>query len=70
ETKPKESEGVYFIRTSLDNEQEQTLWTIYNTLTEVEATFRLYVCKKQHKRPSFVNCFCETKNKDTYATKS
>lgn len=39
--KPKESEGVYFIRTSLDNKQEATLWTIYNTLTEIEATFRV-----------------------------
>ena len=37
---PKESEGVYFIRTSLNNkEEEETLWTIYNTLTEIEATF-------------------------------
>lgn len=40
-TKPKENEGVYFIRTSLDNKQEETLWTIYNTLTEIEATFRV-----------------------------
>lgn len=39
--KPKESEGVYFIRTSLDDKQEETLWTIYNTLTEIEATFRV-----------------------------
>jgi len=39
--KPKESEGVYFIRTSLKGEEEDTLWTIYNTLTEIEATFRV-----------------------------
>jgi len=39
--KPKESEGVYFIRTSLPDKNEQTLWTIYNTLTEIEATFRV-----------------------------
>jgi len=39
--KPKESEGVYFIRTSLNNKEEETLWTIYNTLTEIEATFRI-----------------------------
>ncbi len=39
--KAKESEGVYFIRTSLSNTEEQTLWTIYNTLTEIEATFRV-----------------------------
>ncbi len=39
--KPKESEGVYFIRTSLSDKQENTIWTIYNTLTEIEATFRV-----------------------------
>lgn len=38
--KPKNNEGVYFIRTSLNKSSEATLWTIYNTLTEVEATFR------------------------------
>jgi hypothetical protein len=40
-TKPKESQGVYFIRTSIPDNDEQTIWTIYNTLTEIEATFRL-----------------------------
>jgi transposase len=39
--KPKENHGVYFIRTSLDSKEEQTLWSIYNTLTEIEATFRV-----------------------------
>lgn len=39
--KPKDGEGVYFIRTSLSGEEEGTLWTIYNTLTEIEATFRV-----------------------------
>ena len=39
--KLKESEGVYFIRTSLPTEDEKVLWTIYNTLTEIEATFRI-----------------------------
>ncbi len=39
--KPKDSEGVYFIRTSLTDNEEKTLWTIYNTLTEIEATFRI-----------------------------
>ena len=38
--KPKEGEGVYFIRTSLDHQKEETLWSIYNALTEIEATFR------------------------------
>ena len=40
-TKPKESQGVYFIRTSIPDNDEQTIWTIYNTLTEIEATFRV-----------------------------
>jgi len=39
--KPKSNEGVYFIRTSLKKQEEKTLWTIYNTLTEIEATFRI-----------------------------
>jgi hypothetical protein len=32
--------GAYFIRTSLDNQQEVNVWTIYNTIREVESTFR------------------------------
>lgn len=32
--------GEYFIRTSLKQKDEATLWAIYNTLTEVEASFR------------------------------
>ena len=39
--KPKSGEGIYFIRTSLKKQEESTLWTIYNTLTEIEATFRV-----------------------------
>ncbi len=39
--KPKSGEGIYFIRTSLKKQEENTLWTIYNTLTEIEATFRV-----------------------------
>jgi len=38
--KPKETQGVYFLRTSVKESDEKTMWTIYNTLTEVEATFR------------------------------
>lgn len=37
---PKETQGVYFLRTSLKESDEKTIWAIYNTLTEVEATFR------------------------------
>ena len=32
--------GVYFIRTNLKAQDEQTLWTIYNTIREIESTFR------------------------------
>ena len=52
QVKPKENEGVYFIRTSLKNEDEKTLWTIYNTLTEIEATFRI-LKTDLHLRPIF-----------------
>ncbi len=38
---PGPSQGVYFIQTNLEESQETTLWTIYNTLTEIEATFRV-----------------------------
>jgi len=32
--------GVYFIRTSYSDPSEEELWEIYNTIREVEATFR------------------------------
>ena len=32
--------GVYFIRTNYEKPQEAQLWEIYNTIREVEATFR------------------------------
>ena len=32
--------GVYFIRTNYENPQEKELWDIYNTIREVESTFR------------------------------
>jgi len=34
------SKGVYFIRTNYEKTQEGELWDIYNTIREVEATFR------------------------------
>jgi transposase len=33
--------GIYFLRTSLDGYSEATLWKIYNTIREIEATFRV-----------------------------
>lgn len=32
--------GVYFIRTSYSNPKEEDLWKVYNTIREVESTFR------------------------------
>ena len=32
--------GVYFIRTNYEHPEEKELWNIYNTIREVEATFR------------------------------
>lgn len=50
--KPKEDKanGVYFIRTNYKNPTEEKLWQVYNTIREVEATFR---CLKSdlHIRP-------------------
>ncbi len=40
-SKSRNNEGVYFLRTSLQQSDEKTLWMIYNTLTEIEATFRV-----------------------------
>lgn len=35
-----EGHGVYFIRTNYEKPQEAQLWDVYNTIREVEATFR------------------------------
>lgn len=32
--------GSYFIKTNLNTENEQSLWTIYNSIREIESTFR------------------------------
>jgi hypothetical protein len=32
--------GTYFIRTNLDGKKESNLWTIYNTIREIEGSFR------------------------------
>lgn len=39
-SKEDKSQGVYFIRTNYQNPKEEDLWQIYNTIREVEATFR------------------------------
>lgn len=33
--------GVYFLRTSLEAKAEETVWQFYNTIREIEATFRV-----------------------------
>jgi hypothetical protein len=33
--------GVYFLRTSLEGNSEHVLWQLYNTIREIEATFRV-----------------------------
>ncbi|MCP4055025.1 MAG: IS1634 family transposase [Mesoflavibacter sp.] len=38
--KDDKTKGVYFIRTNYQNPEEGELWDIYNTIREVEATFR------------------------------
>ncbi len=38
--KDDKSKGVYFIRTNYENPTEKELWDIYNTIREVESTFR------------------------------
>lgn len=39
--KPEQTDGVYFLRTSLKDTGETLIWDIYNTLTQIEATFRI-----------------------------
>ena len=34
-------EGVYFLRTNLEQTDEKKMWNIYNTIREIEATFRI-----------------------------
>ena len=38
---PDKKAGVYFLRTSLDENDEKTLWLIYNIIREIEHTFRV-----------------------------
>lgn len=38
---PDKKAGIYFLRTSLNEKHERTLWTIYNVIREIEYTFRV-----------------------------
>ncbi len=33
--------GIYFLRTSLTGDTEEMIWQFYNTIREIEATFRI-----------------------------
>ena len=33
--------GVYFLRTSVESKEEDIVWKFYNTIREIEATFRV-----------------------------
>ena len=39
-TKEDKTKGIYFIRTNYENPKEDELWDVYNTIREVESTFR------------------------------
>jgi hypothetical protein len=41
EASPEPTDGVYFLRTSKTDLSETAIWDIYNTLTQIEATFRI-----------------------------
>ena len=38
---PDKRAGIYFLRTTLDDKNETTLWHIYNVIREIEYTFRV-----------------------------
>ena len=38
---PEKKAGIYFLRTTLKENSEKTLWTIYNVIREIEYTFRV-----------------------------
>ena len=41
EPRPDTSAGIYFLRTSLDWDDEKAIWDIYNAIREIEYTFRV-----------------------------
>jgi len=52
EASPEQADGVYFLRTSQTELSETDIWNIYNTLTQIEATFRI-LKTDLHLRPGF-----------------
>lgn len=41
ETRPSAGAGIYFLRTSLDWNDQRAIWDIYNAIREIEYTFRV-----------------------------
>lgn len=54
EATPDSTDGVYFLRTSKTELSQKDIWDIYNTLTQIEATFRI-LKTDLHLRPVFHN---------------
>ncbi len=50
--KARKEEGIYFLRTSLKEIDEKSFWMIYNTIREIEASFRTLKADL-HMRPVF-----------------
>ncbi len=42
DTVPDQDNGVYLLRTSITQTDETLVWTAYNTIREIEATFRVW----------------------------
>ncbi len=38
---PNKKAGIYFLRTTLDENDEKTFWSIYNIIREIEYTFSI-----------------------------
>jgi len=49
--------GIYFLRTSLDEKQEKTLWDIYNIIREIESTFyaKQKIMQSNLQKPSWIS---------------
>ena len=48
----KNKHGIYFVRTTLKTKDEEIVWKIYNTIREIESTFRV-LKSDLHMRPIF-----------------
>ena len=60
--------GVYFLRTSLQARSEENVWQFYNTVREIEATFRVLKTDLDL-RPIYHQKDEHTKSRDDFGTK-